>query len=192
MLLHSRASSIEFSDGFESSSFTIVDSKNSFALLQGKQYEDPINATLRALVENALDAHIDSKASEKIKIHVSQTETSVQDVGPGISPAAFENHFTKFFASNRTHSNDYHGFFGVGAKAPLAVAKQFHVRTIHEGTEYTWICRRGDPAPTAELLESMPASAGHAGTTITLTHDSMDAWYKTIVRGAGLRKSLKP
>lgn len=195
MLLHSHASSVEVSDGFESSSFTIVDSKNSFALLQGKQYEDPVNATLRALVENALDAHIDSGTTEKIKISVNQSETLVQDAGPGISPTTFEKHFTKFFASNRTHSNDYHGFFGVGAKAPLAVAKQFHVRTIHEGTEYTWICRRGDPAPTAELLESQPASAGRVGTTITLTHDSMDASFqdhRVWGRAAGKLEALMP
>lgn len=189
MLLHSHASSVEVSDGFESSSFTIVDSKNSFALLQGKQYEDPVNATLRALVENALDAHIESGTTAKIKIAINRSETLVQDAGPGISPATFENHFIKFFASNRTHSNDHHGFFGVGAKAPLAVAKQFHVRTIHEGTEYNWICRRGDPAPTAELLESLPAPEGRVGTTITLTHDSMDGHFEGhFVWGRAARK----
>ena len=55
MLIQSRQSAVEISSAFESTAFTIVDSKNSFALLQGKHYENPSIAVLRALVENALD-----------------------------------------------------------------------------------------------------------------------------------------
>lgn len=178
MLLHANTSSVEVSDGFQSSSFTIVDSQNSFSLLQGKQYEDPIKATLRALVENALDAHVDSHTTEPVKISAHHHKIVVQDAGLGISPDTFEQHFTKFFASNRTHSNAYHGFFGVGAKAPLAVAQQFRVCTIHEGTQYTWLCKRGTPAPTAELLESIPASSTLVGTSITLDIDDMDSSFR--------------
>lgn len=194
MLLHQTASKVEITEGFTSASFTIVDSQNSFALLQGKQYSDPAMATLRALVENALDAHTEAKAKEKVLLHIGSTGVVVSDKGSGISPEDFQNHFTKFFASNRTNSNDYHGFFGVGAKAPLSVASQFKVCTVHEGMEYSWLCARGDPAPVATLLETKSAGKNAVGTTVEIQFKYMDrefsemqAWTK---RGRDLGNSM--
>ena len=174
MLLHAQSSSVEVTDGFQSSSFTIVDSQNSFALLQGKQYENPVTATVRALVENALDAHTDAKSSSPIKISVEPEHFAVQDEGLGISLNTFRENFTKFFASNRTHSNEYHGFFGVGSKAPLSVAKQFSVYTVHEGIAYSWLCERGVEAPKATLLSSTPAADGQLGTKVEISMANMD------------------
>lgn len=169
-------SSVEISGGFDTTSFTIVDSQNSFALLQGKQYEQPIAATLRALVENGLDSQTEANASTPIRVLVKNNDISVTDKGTGISPDIFETSFTKFFASTRTHSNAYHGFFGVGAKAPLSVASKFNVTTIFEGTEYSWECQRGTPAPTAQLLSSK-ATTHSSGTTVTVCLDDVDRDY---------------
>ena len=180
MLLHPKSSAVEVSSAFDTTSFTIIESQNSFALLQGKQYQNVIVATLRALVENALDAHTDSGTSEKIKIVVQVNNVSVQDHGLGISPEVFENNYTKFFASNRTHSNKYHGFFGVGSKAPLAAAEEFNVRTVYDGTEYLWTCRRGDPNPTATLVAEKKALPGQQGTTVTIPIGYIDKPFKSL------------
>ena len=194
MLLHQSASKVEITEGFTSASFTIVDSQNSFALLQGKQYSDPVAATLRALVENGLDAHTQAKTKRKVALEFSPRDVIVLDEGLGISPEDFQNHFTKFFASNRTGSNDYHGFFGVGAKAPLSVASQFNVRTVHEGVEYSWVCTRGDPAPIATLLESKPAPGNSIGTRIQIERTHMDKAFSEMhiwaLRGLELKDAM--
>lgn len=194
MLLHQAASKVEITEGFTSASFTIVDSQNSFALLQGKQYSDPVNATLRALVENALDAHTQAKTKVKVALAFSPSDVTVLDEGLGISPEDFQNHFTKFFASNRTNSNDYHGFFGVGAKAPLSVASQFNVQTVHEGMEYSWLCARGEPTPIATLLEAKPASPNARGTKIQIKRTSMDNAFSEMhtwaMRGLEMKDSM--
>lgn len=169
-------SSVEISGGFDTTSFTIVDSQNSFALLQGKQYEDPINATLRALVENALDTQTEAGVSTPIELNFGRETIQVTDKGMGISPEVFANNFTKFFASNRTASNAYHGFFGVGAKAPLSVATKFKVTTVHGGLEYVWECRRGQPTPTAQMLSSHPTKKS-TGTTVELLTQDMSHWH---------------
>lgn len=153
MLIQSRQSAVEISSAFESTAFTIVDSKNSFALLQGKHYENPSIAVLRALVENALDTQREATSEKPIEILIGRAgDLSVKDHGTGISPEVFEQHFTVFFASNRTESNDYHGVYGMGAKAPFSIASIFFVTTIHEGIQYEWACKHGDPAPSAVLL----------------------------------------
>ena len=152
-------SNVEISGMFENASFGIVESEHTYELLTGKQYTNPWTATLRALFENALDAHTEAKVDRPIDIQFQKDLLVITDYGKGISPEIMENYYTKYFASNRTVSDDYYGGFGVGSKAIFSVVPSVILQTSYEGTLYEWkLSKEKNAKPTAELLHTQPTS----------------------------------
>lgn len=112
---------------------------NSFAfeILSSKIYSRPIEAVVRELSCNAVDAHKEAGTLDiPYIIHVpSQYEPyfSIRDYGTGLTSEEIETIYTTYFESTKSHSNDFIGCFGLGSKTPFAVTDQFNVSSFKNG-----------------------------------------------------------
>lgn len=105
-------------------------------LLVGSLYANPVTASLRELITNALDAHLEVGSEERVKIElpsVGDPRVVIRDYGPGMSPERIKEVYLKFGSSTKRDGDIQHGAYGIGSKSMLAVATQGLIRSFHNG-----------------------------------------------------------
>lgn len=126
----------------ESIDITLKVTSKAFKILTTTNYSRPIEAIIRELSCNAVDAHVDAGNPEPIVVHM-PTEFepwfSVRDNGVGMSQDDIINIYSVMFESNKTESNEFTGALGIGSKSPLAYTDQFEVISRYNGMTYTYI-----------------------------------------------------
>jgi hypothetical protein len=144
-----------------SNSFTIKASPKAFELLS-TPYSDAILAVVREISCNAIDAHQSvGKDASTIEVHVPniiEPHFSVRDYGPGLSVKDVTQLYTTYFASTKDDSDELIGGFGLGSKAPFAVADQFTVTSWHDGFCSEFVCYKENGQPKISMLRSAPSS----------------------------------
>lgn len=103
-------------------------------------YEDPIKATVREIISNAIDAtqHVDLKNRKPIDITVPGTfqhEFIVTDHALGLTLDEVKNIYTRYGASTKRTDFTQIGAYGLGSKSPLSYTSSFNVRTAKDGYE---------------------------------------------------------
>ncbi|MEK6879361.1 MAG: ATP-binding protein [Nanoarchaeota archaeon] len=97
-----------------------------FELFRKMIYSDPILATCRELLLNAIDSHTEANISNKpIEITLPNRFDScfkVRDYGKGLSEEEMKDIYTKYFKSTRSTSNKFVGAMGLGSKSFWAVS----------------------------------------------------------------------
>ena len=141
-------------------------------------YENPIEATVRETVSNALDA-VEEKCSEdvpKVEI-IKPTRLNpifiVKDNGVGMSVEDLKNIYSKYGASTKQNKLEQIGAYGLGAKAPLAYGTEFTVSSVKDGIKTSIIVVREETTNYIRIIESIQTDEP-SGTTISIPVKSKD------------------
>lgn len=164
-----------------STNFSIKAGAHAFRVLSKDLYQSPKLAIVRELACNAWDAHVQAqKEATPFEVWLPSSTSPdliIKDYGVGLSPKAIETLYTTYFDSDKNHSNELIGGFGLGSKTPFAYTDQFTVISRFNGQLHTYHAfvdgagtpnianaRQGlDPLPTSEengLEVRIPAQPG--------------------------------
>lgn len=127
-------------------SFTLSNSKEFFDILSKNLYSDPVRAVIRETICNAWDSHIKAgKTNIPIKATYDGDNIVVQDFGTGIPHEDIPTVYGVFGGSTKILDDTQTGGFGLGCKAPFAIAESFTVQDIYNGIKGIYSCLRNDP-----------------------------------------------
>jgi len=130
------------SGNFPRHQFRVDSNSQMFQLVISNLYSRIEEAIIRELSCNAYDAHVDSGNKLKpfdIKLPNSLDHTFyIKDYGTGLTPDQIRNLYTVVGLSDKTHSNELIGSFGVGSKSPFAYSDQFTVESVVDGTKWLY------------------------------------------------------
>jgi hypothetical protein len=142
-------------------------------------YDDPISATIRETVSNAIDATIalgDSEEWRPVEImspSAFEPRLTITDHGIGMSKDDVNKHFTQYGASTKEHDLSAVGAYGLGSKAPLAYTSSFNVDTVKDGVKTSFMMAREHDVIMTTILDVRPTSEPH-GTTVYIPVQSYD------------------
>lgn len=137
---------LEKSDGLNSKSFSIHFNEKLARMLSKGIYQNVIRAPIRELACNGLDSHrAAGKAHVPIQVHlpnVLEPYFEVRDEGLGLNDEGIYSLFTTYGGSNKDHSNDDIGGFGLGSKSPFAYTNTFNVTSVHDGVKRHYVMHK--------------------------------------------------
>lgn len=101
-------------------------------------YENPVEATVRELISNAIDTTKRLPENERKEIVVTlptelNREFIVTDLGEGMSYQTIKDIYSQYGASTKSTDMTQIGAYGLGAKAPLSYCSQFTVESTRDG-----------------------------------------------------------
>ena len=111
-------------------------SSTAFEIVSEKLYSNKGLAVIRELVCNALDSTAAAGSTEKVIVREDNGFLTVEDFGLGLDHMSALKYFTTFFASSKEENDEGTGFFGLGCKAPWAVANKFDVWATFGGVTH--------------------------------------------------------
>ncbi|NND88965.1 MAG: hypothetical protein HKM28_06945, partial [Flavobacteriaceae bacterium] len=122
--------------------FKMKASAAAFRILSDSLYKSPHLACVRELVCNAWDSQV-KKGNTDVPIEVHAPTNlepyfEVNDFGVSMDHEFMHSRFITFFDSDKDHSDEAIGGYGLGSKAPFAYADQFTVRCRLDGVQRTY------------------------------------------------------
>lgn len=168
--------------GGKKSVFHIATSPEFIKVLSDSIYPNSLLAPVREVICNAWDSHIKSGITDTpIDIEFDGKNLIVRDYGNGIPDDAIEEIYCTYGESTKRESTEETGGFGLGSKAPFAVADSFSVVSRHKGVATTYAILKSDPEefdlPSATVVVSIPTT--EKGVTVKIPFNKSDA-YTTI------------
>lgn len=135
-------------------------------------YENPIKATVRETVSNAMDAIAVGSKDEKGVVRITsptklQPIFKVEDTGCGMTYEDLKNVYAKYGASTKMDNFDQIGAYGLGAKAPLAYGTEFTVSSTKDGVCTTIIVAREELTNYIKIIDSVKTDKPN-GTTVSI------------------------
>lgn len=158
MKLHAGTHTVEKSENFEESKFSIEASSKAFFILSDGLYSNKILAVVRELSTNAYDSHVEAgKADVPFDVHLPTPINPVffiRDYGTSMNHEDCMQLYTTYFRSTRNNSNDAVGCLGLGSKAPFAYSDSFTVEAYLNGKKrlYTGY-KNEDGSPVFSLMD---------------------------------------
>jgi len=145
MKVETKVGNVTLSDGLKVHKFRVKINRQSFKLLYGDLYSDPIKAFIRELSTNAHDSHVKAgKRDVPFEVHLPNDLEPffyVKDFGTGLSPEQIcgqDGIYITFCDSDKVTSDDFTGCLGLGSKSPLAHTDNFTVESNYNGTKYAY------------------------------------------------------
>jgi hypothetical protein len=180
MKLHTNTNSIEKSNNFVESNYSIEATAKAFSILSDGLYSNKVKAVVRELSTNAYDSHVQAGCKDKpfdLNLPTSLDNTfSVRDYGTGLSQEDCMSLYTTYFRSNKTDSNDAVGCLGLGSKSPFAYTDQFMVESFFNGEHMTFSAYKSeDGAPVFAMLSSEETNEPN-GLKVSFGTNSDDRW----------------
>lgn len=127
-------------------------------------YSDPIMAVIREYVANALDSHfMAGKADVPIRIiipNINHLFFEVHDFGLGLDDVEAKR-LWKYGDSNKNHTDDVIGGFGIGSKAGFSYTNNFEVITTKNGIKRSYITFKNEAGAHTELVLEEPTDEGN-------------------------------
>jgi hypothetical protein len=163
---------IDFTNTLDSDSaqFTIEASAKMFDILSNKIYENVPRAIIRELSCNAIDANIDAKCSDPIRVYLPTPQTPsliIEDSGIGMSHEDVMTVYRSYGKSTKAGSNKVIGALGIGGKTPLAYTQQFTLETAKDGKRNSYIIYKDDQGiPNVNLVNSVDCN--ETGTSVEM------------------------
>lgn len=125
------------------------------------QYGDPIEATVRETVSNAIDASRERAEQDGSEVpyvtidvdYLGMTAT-IADQGVGMSLEHANQHFVKFANSSKSYKMNLIGAYGLGSKAPLAYNTTFTIESTHEGNTIVFTMTKSASGFEAKVLSN--------------------------------------
>ncbi len=149
----------------EISDFSIAnDFKKTFKLLTQGMYKDPLKATIRELVLNALEEQgkISFRiANRPLEIKFDDNILEIKDFGRGIQKKDLHNAITEYFKSQNG--------LGLGLKSPFSICNHFDIISISRDITFeatAYISENG--LPSIRIITEKKQSFTETGTTIRI------------------------
>jgi hypothetical protein len=140
-------------------------------------YERPIEAVIREILINAIDAHKEAGVTRPVELHLPSAfneRFSVRDFGKGLSNDEFMEIYLDYGKSTRRHTNDINGGLGLGTKSPFAYTNAFTVTSYNGGVKREYVIYYDeDGIPTRDLRSEEPTDETGLEVRFTL-NNSMD------------------
>jgi hypothetical protein len=154
--------------------FTMEASGKAFEAIASSLYKNGIRAIVRELGTNAADAHVmlqdeevangnkKSKAGSRPFDVFAPTDTCpefvIRDYGIGLTPEKIRDTYTVVFRSDKNHTNDLTGGFGMGSKTPFAYTDNFAVTSWTGGMKRVYSVYKDETGvPTMPLMSEAPS-----------------------------------
>lgn len=142
MLQETTPHKVKSTGDFEAISFSFNASAHAFKIISDNLYSKPVEAIVRELSCNAVDSHIKAGKADvpfvvKLPNRLDNT-FYIQDFGTGLTPQEMREVYTVVFKSDKQHTNDYTGCFGLGSKTPFSVVSQFSVESVVKGRKWIY------------------------------------------------------
>jgi len=151
----------------KSQSFSIAQNMNILDILSNKMYEQPIEAIVREVYSNAIDANIEGKTSGKIDVVLPTKQNPVfrvTDHGIGMTDEKVRKVYCEYGNSTKGDDNSQIGGFGIGCKTPFAYTDQFTVTTSKNGKKNSYVAFKGETG--YELVPASSSDCDESGTTV--------------------------
>ena len=190
MIIKSNHKNITKSADFKEKSCSIdQEDMRYIASLLRNNYSNPLLATIREIIANALDV----TKSKKVEIQLpTQIEPNfiVRDFGCGLSEEDMLGLYTKYGKSTKRDSNESIGGFGIGRFAPLSYTDSFIVRSVHKGHKHSYIIRVDEHDDTiVSQIESEPSGESDGiYVQVGIKKDDIARFLKTFLKTFWYRK----
>lgn len=159
----------------EVKTFGISGDQAVYGLLSKQVYNNPIEAVIREVYSNAIDASKNGKIKVQLPTQTNGYIFTVEDDGAGMDDNDLKV-FTEYGNSTKRGSNDSIGGLGIGAKSPFGYTDQFTVETSKNGIKTTLFCFLDESArPCGTVTSKEPSNI--SGTKITVQFKAED-YYK--------------
>lgn len=133
---------VKKSKDFKAINFSFNASAHAFKIISDNLYSKPVEAIVRELSCNAVDSHKKAGREDKpfqVKLPNRMDNTFfIRDYGTGLTPQEIREVYTVVFKSDKTHTNDYVGCFGLGSKIPFSIVSQFSVESVSKGKKWIY------------------------------------------------------
>jgi hypothetical protein len=140
-------------------------------VLISKQYQNPLNSSIREAFQNAFDANIES-GNENLGVQITlpcwtDPTFSIRDFGRGIDRERFDKVYRRIGESTKRSDNTQSGGFGIGRLSALAVSDQVAITSVVDGVKYTHVLlKRGDGKYSFVTVDESPTEELN-GTTVS-------------------------
>ena len=155
------------------SNFSInVDDPWVYSLLSKNVYNNPIEAIIREIYSNAVDASKTGKIKVEIPTKINGGIFSIEDDGKGMDAEGLKV-YTTYGSSTKRDSNEEIGGLGIGCKSPFGYTDQFIVESTCNGKKITLACFLDESGKPSSTITSINDDNGH-GTKVTVKIDEDD------------------
>ena len=125
-----------------STQYRVANNSHLMNLLSKSLYSDPIKATIRELSTNAKDAHLMADNDVAFDVHLPTEKDCnfrIRDFGISLSKEQMERLYTVYGLSNKQHTNDLNGMFGIGSKVAYCYTTMFTCTSHLDGMKYIYV-----------------------------------------------------
>lgn len=141
-------------------------------------YENPIEATVRETVSNALDAIAESFTGTRPEIRISVPTSLhpllvIKDNGIGMTYDDLKEIYSKYGSSTKMDNLETIGAYGLGAKSPLAYGTEFTVTSVKNRQKTTIIVAREELTNYIKIVSSIETDEP-SGTTVSVPVNTRD------------------
>lgn len=141
-------------------------------------YENPVEATVRETVSNALDAVSERFAGKRPEIRITVPTSLhpiliIKDNGIGMTYDDLKEIYSKYGSSTKMDNLETIGAYGLGAKSPLAYGTEFTVTSVKDGQKTTIIVAREELTNYIKIVSSVETDEP-SGTTVAVPVSNRD------------------
>ena len=140
-------------------------------------YEDPVEASVRETISNAMDAVVAACSGKPtVKVYSPTTLNPIliiKDNGVGMTYEDLKEIYSKYGASTKMNDLEQIGAYGLGAKAPLAYGNEFTVTSVKDGQKTTIIVAREEMTNFIKIVDSVFTDEA-SGTTVSIPVNNSD------------------
>ena len=133
------------------------------------EFPDYINYSDDEIAE--LKKHLQVFDDDAVLVTLGKDETghywATEDFGVGLSESRVLDVFCSYLKSTKESTNSAIGAFGIGSKSGLSYTDVIHIRTRYNGTERTYMLRKGEKSPRLDNL-SADSTSERNGTQIKI------------------------
>lgn len=133
-----------------------------FHMLSSSLYSNKPASIIRELCSNCHDSHVMAGKThvpfELIGPTFEHPQLVVRDFGVGLTAEEAVETILMYLGSNKDHSDDFIGGYGIGSKSPFAYAKNYQVVVIKNGMRAEFACWKDEHGLPAQALISHEAT----------------------------------
>lgn len=147
-------------------------------------YDNPIEASVREVVSNAVDATSSLGNLGRIEIFKPSRLNPVfivKDNGCGMTKETLLEIYSKYGSSTKRSDLNQIGSYGLGAKSPLAYTTHFTVDSVKDGLSTVLVVSKGEHTNYLEIISQTPTDR-ESGTTVSIPVcvDDLDEFSKAV------------
>lgn len=156
-----------------------------FNLLSSNLYSDGPLAAIREVLCNAWDIHVLMNITDKpLTVTLSGNEVTIRDYGCGLHDDQMVPIYGTFGGTTKVHDGKQNGGFGLGSKAPFAVADHFQVTSWHAGVKTVYVISKSSAEvggkPGINPVVSVPTT--ESGLEVKFKFQGSASHYEKLIR----------